>query len=92
MYLVGSLALKNINVSPVITFGTLAVSMAMKILMGIFGTKLYKDKLTRNIEKVMNLPLDNNGKKDYLKTKCGVTPMFLAVIVGFIEYFIFGNF
>ena len=84
--------IENVKVSPVITFGTLGVSIAMKIFMGLLGTKLYKDKLTKNIEKVMNLPLEDNQKKSYLKTKCGVTPMFIAVIVGFIEYVFFGNF
>ena len=40
----------------------------------------------------MELPLDDNGKKKYLKTKYGVAPMALAVIIGFIEYFFLSRF
>ena len=60
--------------------------------MGLCGTKLYKSKLSKDIEKVNNLPLDNVQKKNYLKTKCGVTPMIIAVFAAFIEYSFFGSF
>lgn len=83
---------KNITISPVIAYGTLIVSIAMKILLGIFATKLYKDKLTKNIEKAKKLSLEESQLKTYLKSKYGVTPMFIAIIAGFIEYTFFGRF
>jgi hypothetical protein len=83
---------KNLTISPVIAYGTLIVSLAMKIFLGLYATRLYKDKLTKNIEKAKKLSLDEAKLKDYLKSKYGVTPMFIAIIVGFIEYTFFGRF
>lgn len=83
---------KNITISPVIAYGTLFVSIAMKILLGIFATRLYKEKLTKNIEKAKKLSLEESQLKSYLKSKYGVTPMFIAIIAGFIEYTFFGRF
>ena len=73
-------------------YGKFAASLAMKFFLGLNATKLYKKKLEKNIKKVMELPLDDNGKKKYLKSKYGVTPMALAVIIGFIEYFFLARF
>ena len=83
---------KNITISPVIAYGTLFVSIAMKILLGMFATKLYKEKITKNIEKAKKLSLEESQLKSYLKSKYGVTPMFIAIIAGFIEYTFFGRF
>ena len=83
---------KNLTISPVIAYGTLIVSLAMKIFLGLYATRLYKDKLTKNIEKAKKLSLDEAKLKDYLKSKYGVTPMFIAIIAGFIEYTFFGRF
>ncbi len=83
---------KEFTVSPVIAYGTLFVSLAMKILLGLFATKLYKEKLTKNIEKAKKLSLEESRLKSYLKSKYGVTPMFVAIIAGFIEYTFFGRF
>ena len=83
---------KNLTISPVIAYGTLIVSLAMKIFLGLYATRLYKDKLTKNIEKARKLSLDEAKLKDYLKSKYGVTPMFIAIIAGFIEYTFFGRF
>ncbi len=83
---------KNFTISPVIAYGTLIVSLAMKILLGMFATKLYKEKLTKNIEKAKKLSLEEGQLKTYLKSKYGVTPMFAAIIAGFIEYTFFGQF
>lgn len=82
----------GITISPVIAYGTLFVSLAMKIFMGLFATKLYKEKLSKNIEKAKKLSLEDNQLKSYLKSKYGVTPMFVAVFAGFIEYVFFGSF
>ena len=83
---------KNLTISPVIAYGTLIVSLVMKIFLGLYATRLYKDKLTKNIEKAKKLSLDEAKLKDYLKSKYGVTPMFIAIIAGFIEYTFFGRF
>ena len=83
---------KEFTISPIISYGTLFVSLVMKTLLGLFSTKLYKDKLTKNIERAKNLSLEDNQLKTYLKSKYGVTPMFIAIIAGFIEYTFFGRF
>jgi len=83
---------KNITISPVIAYGTLIVSLAMKFFMGLCSTKLYKEKLKKNIEKAKKLSLQDAQLKAYLKSKYGVTPMFVAIFTGFIEYIFFGNF
>ncbi len=83
---------ENFELPVVIVYGTMIASILMRVLMGLYGTKLYKNKLTKNIERVNKLPLEESQKKSYLRTKYGVTPMFIAVCVGFIEYFLFGIF
>lgn len=83
---------KNLTISPIIAYSTLFVSIAMKILLGMFATKLYKEKLTKNIEKAKKLSLEESQLKSFLKSKYGVTPMFIAIIAGFIEYTFFGRF
>ncbi len=83
---------KKFTISPVIAYGTLFVSLTMKVLLGLFATRLYKDKLKKNIERAKKLSLEEAQLKTYLKSKYGVTPMFVAIIVGFIEYTFFGRF
>lgn len=83
---------KKFTVSPVIAYGTLFVSLTMKILLGLFATRLYKDKLKKNIERAKKLSLEEAQLKTYLKSRYGVTPMFVAIIAGFIEYTFFGRF
>ena len=73
-------------------YGKYAVSLAMKFFVGLNATKLYKMKLEKNIKRVMELPLDDNAKKKYLRSKYGVVPMALAVVIGFIEYFFLTRF
>lgn len=75
-----------------IIYGKLAVSLAIKFFFGLNATILYKKKLEKNIKKVIELPLDDNAKKKYLKSKYGVAPMAIAVIIGFIEYFFLARF
>ena len=83
---------KKFTISPVIDYGTLFVSLAMKVLLGLFATRLYKEKLKKNIEKAKKLSLEEAQLKTYLKSRYGVTPMFVAIIAGFIEYTFFGRF
>lgn len=83
---------KDFTISPVIAYGTLFVSLTMKVLLGLFATRLYKDKLKKNIERAKKLSLEEAQLKTYLKSKYGVTPMFVAFIAGFIEYTFFGRF
>lgn len=83
---------KKFTISPVIAYGTLFVSLTMKVLLGLFATRLYKDKLKKNIERAKKLSLEEAQLKTYLKSKYGVTPMFVAFIAGFIEYTFFGRF
>lgn len=84
--------LNEFKISPVIIYGTFAVSLCMKILMGLYATNLYKIKLEKSIKKAENLFYSEKEKINYLKSKYGVIPMALAFIVGFIEYTFFGNF
>lgn len=83
---------KKFTISPVIAYGTLFVSLTMKVLLGLFATRLYKDKLKKNIERAKKLSLEEAQLKTYLKSRYGVTPMFVAIIAGFIEYTFFGRF
>ena len=83
---------KDFTISPVIAYGTLFVSLTMKVLLGLFATRLYKDKLKKNIERAKKLSLEEAQLKTYLKSRYGVTPMFVAIIAGFIEYTFFGRF
>ena len=83
---------KKFTISPVIAYGTLFVSLAMKVLLGLFATRLYKEKLKKNIERAKKLSLEEAQLKTYLKSRYGVTPMFVAIIAGFIEYTFFGRF
>lgn len=83
---------KKFTISPVIAYGTLFVSLTMKVLLGLFATRLYKDKLKKNIERAKKLSLEEAQLKTYLKSKYGVTPMFVSIIAGFIEYTFFGRF
>ena len=83
---------ESIKISDAIIYGTFAVSILMKIFVGLNSTKLYKQKLEKNIKKAMKLNLDNLRLKNYLSTKYGVTPMIVAVFAAFIEYLFFGRF
>jgi len=83
---------ENFKIPDIIIYSTMIVSVGMKIFMGLCGTLIYKKKLTKNIERVKKLPLEDSQKKTYLKSKYGVTPMAVAVIVGFIEYVFFRGF
>ncbi len=84
--------LKQEEMPDYIFYGKYALSLAIKFFFGLNATKLYKNKLEKNIKKVMELPLEDNEKKKYLKSKYGVTPMPIAVIIGFIEYFFLARF
>lgn len=84
--------LKQAALPDYIFYGKYALSLVVKFFLGLNATKLYKKKLEKNIKKVMELPLDDTGKKKFLKSKYGVIPMALAVIIGFIEYFFLSRF
>jgi len=66
--------------------------LGIRFFIGLNATNLYKKKLEKNIKKVMELPLDDNGKKKFLKSKYGVTPMAIAIVIGFIEEFLLSRF
>ncbi|MBR2877292.1 MAG: DUF2628 domain-containing protein, partial [Clostridia bacterium] len=83
---------ENFKISPVITIGTLIISVGMKVFFGMNSTNLYMKKLRKKIKSVMELPVPEEEKKTILKVKTGVSPMFIAVIVGIIEYTVFGRF
>lgn len=84
--------LKQAELPDSVFLGKYIFLLVVRFFIGLNATKLYKNKLEKNIKKVMELPLDDNKKKKYLKSKYGVVPMAIAVVIGFIEEFILSRF
>ena len=62
-----------------------ALPFVIRILMALFSTKLYYEKLRKNIEKAENKGLHGDELKNYLHRKYGTMPLIIAGIVGIIE-------
>ena len=62
-----------------------ALPFVIRILMALFSTKLYYEKLRKNIEKAENKGLYGDVLKNYLRRKYGTMPLIIAGIVGIIE-------
>lgn len=62
-----------------------ALPFVIRILMALFSTKLYYEKLRKNIEKAENKGLYGDELKNYLHRKYGTMPLIIAGIVGIIE-------
>lgn len=62
-----------------------ALPFVIRILMALFSTKLYYEKLRKNIEKAENKGLYGDELKNYLYRKYGTMPLIIAGIVGIIE-------
>ncbi len=82
----------SIQISAVTYYSVFFASLLMKIIYGLYGTKMYKNKLTKNIEKVLNLPLEKEQKIKYLSVKYGVAPIILVGIFGLLEFTVFRMF
>ncbi len=84
--------LKQAELPDSVYLGKYVFFLVIRFFIGLNATKLYKNKLEKNIKKVIKLPMDDKEKKKYLKSKYGVTPMAIAVIIGFIEEFFLSRF
>ena len=67
----------------------LALPFVIRVLVALFSTKLYYEKLRKNIEKAENKGLYGDELKNYLHRKYGTMPLIIAGIVGLIEILIF---
>lgn len=65
------------------------VIYGIRILMGIYATKLYYNKLTKSIENVDKMDVSEDMKRSILFRKCGTMPFILVAIVGFFEFQLF---
>ena len=65
------------------------ITYGIRIIMGIYATSLYYNKLTKNIEKVDTLDISADMKRSVLYRKGGTLPFILAAIIGFIEWQMF---
>ena len=66
-----------------------ALPVSIRILMALFGTKLYYDKLRKNIEKAETKGLYGDELKNYLHRKYGTLPLILVAVIGFFEVLTF---
>ncbi|MBO5066162.1 MAG: hypothetical protein J6D06_08630 [Clostridia bacterium] len=62
-----------------------ALPLVVRSLMGLFSTKLYYDKLRKNIEKAENKGLYGDELKNYLHRKYGTLPLIVVGLIGIIE-------
>lgn len=65
------------------------INIGVRMAMGLFSSNMYFKKLSKNIKAASLKGFDDNMLKTYLFKKYGTFPMFLAVIVGFLELQIF---
>ena len=65
------------------------VNLAIKIVMGIFGTYLYFKKLNKSVEKHLKLPLTQKQRMSLLFRRNGTFPIIICAIIGFIEWQMF---
>ncbi len=82
-------ALENFKLPTVVTVLKYVVSYGIRIVMGIYATKLYYKKLTAKIEQVEKLDLSPDMKRSVLFRKCGTLPFILVAIIGFFEWQMF---
>ena len=72
---------------PAVLYYTIQLSMfAVKILISVFGTKMYLDSLKKKIDRAVSLNSDEEGIKAYLKSKAGVIPIVIAVIASIADF------
>ena len=65
------------------------VTYGVRIIMGIYATKLYYKKLTKQIENVDKLDISEDMKRSVLFRKCGTLPFIIVAIIGFFEWQMF---
>lgn len=78
-------AMNDVSYPLYLSFLTYIVPYIPKICMGLFGNKLYLKKLTKNIDDAEKKGIEGDKLKSYLFKKYGTTPVFFAVIIGFLE-------
>lgn len=77
--------MENLDIPQAVVIISSVLPFAIRILMGLFSTKLYYDKLRKNIEKAENKGLFGDELKNYLHRKYGTLPLFLVGIIGLFE-------
>lgn len=80
--------MRNIYVPSILVKMTRIVPIAIRILMGLFGTYLYMMKLSKNIGKAEQKGLFGDDLKKYLHIRYGTFPFILVALVGFFEVLI----
>ena len=65
------------------------ITYGIRIIMGIYATKLYFNKLTKKIDQVERLSVSDDMKRSILYRKCGTLPFIIVAILGFIEWQMF---
>lgn len=78
------------NYPAVLYYAFWALEAAIRVVMALFATKLYKEKLSKNIDNAFRFGMDNASVMTFLDRKYGVMPFFAAVIIAIIESSISG--
>ncbi len=76
---------ENLSVPGVLTASVKIACFAIRILIAVFGTKLYRDTLIKKINTSYALYGDENSIINYLKKKGGTLPFIVAVIAGIFD-------
>ena len=63
-----------------------ALSVGICVAMGLFANKIYKDKLTKNIDRAIDMHFPEQQLKSFLYKKYGVLPFVVAVIIALAEW------
>lgn len=77
--------METIEIPRAVGFLCSALPFVIRVLVALFSTKLYYEKLRKNIEKAENKGLYGDELKNYLHRKYGTLPLIIAGIVGIIE-------
>lgn len=79
-------AVKAVNYPQMLSVIFPAADFCICVLTGLFGTRWYKDKLSKNIEDSENLGLSEEQLKSFLPRKYGVAPLIIALFFAFFEF------
>lgn len=79
-------AVNSITVPPFAQWIVFGLTYGVKFFMSVQGNKLYFKKLTKSINKGSDSGLTGDTLKNYVFKKNGVLPLFVAILVGIIEW------
>ena len=65
------------------------ITYGIRILLGIYATKLYFNKISKKIDQVEKLNASADMKRSILYRSCGTIPIVIAAIIGFFEWQMF---